>query len=380
MHSRYRKKALTRGSSTTKASALRPLLDGEPWTIDSFRAERSGEWVQIEMHGWALPDPELGAASPGAFLLNGHSFPEIEYPIDREDVGRVIWMRKNSRCSGFRCAAYAAYESLYPNGVLELTYVNPGPPRRVPAQQSWFFPDPEREGPVPEQDRRYRVIGNNNPVDFLRSGFTDFKRLDAAAEAFGGKGFAGHRRILEWGCGCGRLARYAARLPKVKLSGCDIDKDNVGWCAAHLKGNFVPSELHPPLPFPDGSFDLIYGLSVFTHLREPLQDEWLAELHRVSAPGALLLMTVHGQTALDYSGAPPAAHTALAQLMRAQGIYQSSTNDQLDGYAEHGGEYVNVFHDPDYVRKRWGGMFEIVAILPGYIYTHDLVVMRKQAA
>src|SRR5580658_7119402 len=157
MRSRRRRKPLTRGSSETHTSSPRPLLAGEPWTIDSFQAHRSGKSVHIEMRGWALPDAELGAASPGLFLLNGQPFPDIEYPIDREDVGHVMWMRKNSRYSGFRCAAIAAYESVYPNGALELTYVNPGPSRRVSAQQSWFFPDPAREGPIPEQERRYRV-------------------------------------------------------------------------------------------------------------------------------------------------------------------------------------------------------------------------------
>jgi SAM-dependent methyltransferase len=354
------------------------LLTAEPWIIEGFRADRDRESVRVEMRGWALPDPELGAASPGRFLINGRPFHEIEYPIEREDIRQKIWMRRNSGYSGFRCVAEGDYEEMFRDGVLELAYLNPGPRRQISAQQSYFFLAPELEGPAPEQARRFRVVGNNNLDEFLLSGFTDFKRFDAVAREFGGKRFTDHRRVLDWGCGCGRLARYVAQLPGVEPFGCDIDADNLGWCSAHVKGSFMLTRMHPPLPFADASFDLVYGLSVFTHLREPLQDEWLAELRRVSAPGALLLMTIHGQTALDYCGAPPALHAELGRLIRANGIHQSGVNDQLDGYAEHGGEYVNVFHDWDYVRARWGASFEILDILPGYIFTHDLVVMRRR--
>ncbi len=351
----------------------RPLLVAEPWIIEAFRVDRTGESVRIEMRGWALPDPN------SRFLINGRPFSEVEYPIEREDIRQKIWMRENSRYSGFRCVAEGAYGSMYLDGEMELAYVNPGARPRIPARQSYFFLSPELEGPAPTEAQRFRVVGNNNLDEFLLSGFTDFKRFDAAAKELGGAAFADQRRILDWGCGCGRLARYVARLQAIELSGCDIDGDNVGWCAEHLKGSFMLTGMHPPLPFADASFDLVYGLSVFTHLRESLQDQWLAELHRVSAPGALVLMTIHGETALNYCGAPPARHADLARFTRAQGIHESGANDQLDGFAEHAGEYVNVFHDLDYVRARWGGWFEILDILPGYIYTHDLVVMRKSA-
>lgn len=355
------------------------MLISEPWTIDKLTITRAGDKVVVDMNGWAFPDPELGQNASGTFLINGQPFTDVSYPVDREHVGKVFWQRPNARYSGFRCVASGYYDEIYREGVVELTYVNPGPPRRVPAQQSWYICDAEREGAFPDEERRFRVIGNKDLDGFILTGLTDFKRLDAAARNLTGKGFAGCPRILDWGCGCGRLARYSARLPNVALTGCDIDADNVAWCGEHLAGRFVSTTLHPPLPFPDASFDLVYGVSVFTHLREPLQDAWLAELERITAPGAVLLMTVHGRTALDYAGLTPADFATLAQRIGDQGLYVSSTNSQIDGHAEHDGEYVNVFHDMDYLRARWSRRFDIVAILPGYIYTHDLVVLRRRA-
>jgi len=63
--------------------------------------------------------------------------------------------------------------------------------------------------------------------------------------------------------------------------------------------------------------------------------------------------------------------------MSQQGLYMTGANCHINGFAQHNGEYVDVFHDLAYIKNHWSKYFEIVAILPGYIYTHDLVVMRK---
>jgi hypothetical protein len=81
------------------------------------------------------------------------------------------------------------------------------------------------------------------------------------------------------------------------ITGADIDDDNLAWCRAHLPfATYVHLPLHPPSLLPERSFDLLIGLSIFTHLSEPVQFEWLGELQRVSAPGATLLMSIHGPT------------------------------------------------------------------------------------
>jgi hypothetical protein len=112
-------------------------------------------------------------------------------------------------------------------------------------------------------------------------------------------------------------------------------------------------------------------------LREPLQLKWLEELARVTAEGAFLLMTVHGLTALEFTRLAADDYRLLEAEVERSGLLVASTNSQIDGYAEHRGEYVNVFHSHDYIRRTWGRHFDVVAIIPGYISTHDLVVLRK---
>jgi len=53
--------------------------------------------------------------------------------------------------------------------------------------------------------------------------------------------------------------------------------------------------IEPPLAFADATFDLVYAISVFTHLPETLQWPWIVELHRVIEPGGVLLLTLSGE-------------------------------------------------------------------------------------
>lgn len=224
------------------------------------------------------------------------------------------------------------------------------------------------------------MLGNESESGFRLTGATDYRRLRAAAETFGGRSVAQFEAVLDWGVGCGRVARYALRdIDPTRFTGCDIDRDNVAWCRDFLGGSYSHTNLSPPLPFGEGAFDLVYGVSVFTHLREPLQDAWLGELRRILRFGGLALVTTHGQTALDFGGSEPAAYVAMRDAIARDGIVVSSRNSDLDGAVEQPEEYVNVFHSEPYVRRHWPRWLEVVAIVPGYIHTHDLVVLRRRA-
>jgi len=94
-------------------------------------------------------------------------------------------------------------------------------------------------------------------------------------------------RILDAGCGTGRnLAEFAHLGPAV---GVDFSPEAVEFCRRRgLAGvQVAPVE---ELPFEDGSFDLIFATDVIEHLDDDRRA--LAELRRVAAPGARLVVTV----------------------------------------------------------------------------------------
>jgi SAM-dependent methyltransferase len=105
-------------------------------------------------------------------------------------------------------------------------------------------------------------------------------------------------RVLEWGCGPGRVIQHMPSLlvrPGLAVFGTDYNPASVAWCQRNLPSiHFSNNGLAPPLPFPDASMDVIYAISVFTHLSEAMHYSWMAELRRVLKPDGILLATLHG--------------------------------------------------------------------------------------
>jgi SAM-dependent methyltransferase len=106
------------------------------------------------------------------------------------------------------------------------------------------------------------------------------------------------RAILDFGCGCGRVIRHWKSLSG-RIHGSDYNAAVVAWCRRNLAfAHFTQNSLAPPLRYPDEQFDLVYALSVFTHLPEPLLHPWVKELSRVLVPGGHLIVTTHGRAYL----------------------------------------------------------------------------------
>ena len=125
--------------------------------------------------------------------------------------------------------------------------------------------------------------------------------------------------LLDFGCGCGRVARHWTDLPGT-VHGCDYNPNLVRWCAEHLpSAEFRANGDEPPLPYADDSFDFLYSISIFTHLAEPLQIPWMKELVRVVRPGGLMLITVSGET---YARDLP-AWEAVSRSLRELGNWSS---------------------------------------------------------
>jgi SAM-dependent methyltransferase len=181
------------------------------------------------------------------------------------------------------------------------------------------------------------------------------------------------RRILDFGCGAGRVLRHFIREgPGAEYWGCDINEESIEWLTANLSPPlhvFVNEEL-PPLPQPDASFDLIYCVSVFTHL-DRSWSQWMVELHRVLAPDGLLLATFLGEGRWgDFAEEPWDEDRVGMMTLRAGQSW------------ELGGPMV--FHSPWWIREHWGRLFDVVDLRPaGFAASepggdHGLAVLRRR--
>lgn len=349
-------------------------LVAEPYYIDHvvYASE-----ARIEISGWSRNDQGIPpAAQASRFTVNGQTPLEVAYPLPREGVQQVLWQRPNATMSGFRVAV-ANDGRAFNAGVMEVRCTSSFSTLHERGREKWFIPDVNPHPDLPDPDRRFRVIGNRDPAGFLMLGCTDAYRLVEAYENVSGAKWQDADAVLDWGCGCGRVARHLAPALGERFHGCDIDSDNVNWCSGHLPGHYAKSTLNPPLPYPAGSFDIIYGVSVFTHLKTNWEAQWMAELHRVLRPGGYALMTVHGRTAIDFASLPPDDYVALVRRVDDEGLVVTSQNTQLNNFIGHEEEYVNCFHSDRHIREVWGRHFAEIQHLRGYIFTHDLLVCRK---
>jgi len=140
------------------------------------------------------------------------------------------------------------------------------------------------------------VMGNREPaaIAIRYATLGDFAARDIRAIlAKNGLAIDKFEDILDFGCGSGRVIRYW-RDVRGRVVGTDYNADLVDWCAKHLPFSFHVNDLDPPLRYPDGTFDFVYALSVFTHLDEARQVAWRDELLRVLRPGGFLLFTTLG--------------------------------------------------------------------------------------
>jgi len=105
-------------------------------------------------------------------------------------------------------------------------------------------------------------------------------------------------RICEWGCGPGRVLQPLIQLnsqSQFEIYGSDYARQSIEWCCQNITGGtFVVNRLEPPLPFEDESFDLLFSISVYTHLSEKMHYAWLTENLRVIKPGGHVVLTTQG--------------------------------------------------------------------------------------
>jgi SAM-dependent methyltransferase len=105
------------------------------------------------------------------------------------------------------------------------------------------------------------------------------------------------KRILDFGCGPGRMLReFLPEAGTAEFWGVDIDAPSIESLAADCSPplQLKVSDPEPPLDFEDQNFDLIYAISVFTHLTDN-SIPWLIELHRLLKPDGILIATYQGE-------------------------------------------------------------------------------------
>lgn len=177
-------------------------------------------------------------------------------------------------------------------------------------------------------------------------------------------------KILDWGCGPARIIRHLPDiLPETcSVFGTDYNKNSIEWNKKNIKNiSFNLNSLEAKLPYQDSYFDIIYGISIFTHLSEELHYTWKNELTRVIRKEGILILSLQGN------------------LFKTI-LTQSEANDFdkgnliVRGNVKEGHRTYSAFQPDDFVQKLFSD-YEILEHTESYIkdskLQQDIWVLKK---
>ena len=188
------------------------------------------------------------------------------------------------------------------------------------------------------------------------------------------------KRILEFGCGAGRMVRWLKPLSdNSEIWGLDISSEHVYWANKYLKPyfNFATTTTLPHLPFEDRYFDLIFAGSVFTHI-DDLTDAWLLELRRILSKDGRLYITIHDKNTIKMIDSKKVwQESKISRLLKEDETWNKNL-DKFGMYVKLRGPASQVFYDIDFFCNSVSNMFDIISITPGaYGYQTGVLLKRK---
>lgn len=210
--------------------------------------------------------------------------------------------------------------------------------------------------------------GMNEPASFARTGEKKVAMIEHHLGELGLK-IPADARILDFGTGSARaLCAFHKHYPKATCYGCDLKADVIEWANRHRPElTVVKNEMQPPLRADLKDFDLVYALSVWTHMPEAACSAWLSHMHERMKPGGVLFLTIAEPStaiALDHGFNPD----TLAKRVRANGgcLYDPGT-------------------DMTYIQKEWverqaKGKFSLRYFGPGHGHSQYAVVLERLPA
>ena len=219
--------------------------------------------------------------------------------------------------------------------------------------------------PLPPTRFRVLVGGSADRRHFYANGLRAANCIRRLAEETG-TNIADVRTVLDFGCGCGRTLRHW-RERGVQLYGVDVNSDLVAWCRENLPFSQCSTcKPLPPLDFPAASFDLVYAISVLTHLSIESQQLWLREIARILAPGGIAVISTHGD------------RVARLALTRTQ-LNSYRNGEIVVCYADAEGENLcGAYHPASSITALADASgLEHVLYRPEALESHDIHVLRR---
>ncbi|MEM6838158.1 MAG: class I SAM-dependent methyltransferase [Cyanobacteria bacterium P01_C01_bin.120] len=229
--------------------------------------------------------------------------------------------------------------------------------------------------------RRVRV-GNHYRIDtFLASGLRCYEPLKKAIETYQNRSFQ-ELQVLDFGAGCGRTLQFSCKDFK-KIWATDIDTEAIDFIVQHYPEiNASCNSYDPPTKYKENYFDIIYSVSIWTHIPPDNQEIWLSEVQRILKPSGLALITFLGENCLQSEsfnqsyGLKLTPHSLIEKglvYVEYPKIIKKNSISQTE-YS-----YGVTYHSNEYIRKVWAQWFDVLDIQQGVIDNlQNLVVLKNK--
>ncbi len=203
-------------------------------------------------------------------------------------------------------------------------------------------------------------------------------------------------KILDFGCGVARqLLHFTRDYPVPSYYACDVNRDTIDFIRRYYpQVKSYCNDFTPPLVYEANFFDMVYSVSIFSHLDMESQATWLAELFRIVRPGGLCFITTQGRTSLSRMmlEEPAIWRADSPEILKDKGcIYREYKDFEREKIQENilklGSKYYGIEKSYgsmvvsfSHIKAKWPVFgFELIDFVEGVIDgLQDLVVLKKK--
>jgi SAM-dependent methyltransferase len=241
----------------------------------------------------------------------------------------------------------------------------------------------ELVAPFPPAHRMQITTGLTDPKDFASHGYDVLKALSEASP----RPIASFKDVLDFGVGAGRLARMFKGFTG-RYSGVDVDRKNILWIKEGLP--YVDATRTRPkkaLPFGPQQFDLIVSISVFSHMNEKDHLFYLQDLARLAKPGAIVMLSIHGERALHRTETEPNVFAMMEVSKKGVRLAREAFGQSGFHFIRQWRGHLNslfyaygiTFISESYVKREWSTHFDVIGYRSGAIHDfQDIVVLQAR--
>jgi SAM-dependent methyltransferase len=189
---------------------------------------------------------------------------------------------------------------------------------------------------------------------------------------------------LDFGCSSGRVvSTLAATYPDTGWHGCDPNVPAIAWAKENLTDiEFFVNGDAPPLPLSEGSLDLVYAISIWSHFAPELGLRWFEEMHRLLRPGGHLVLTTHGLTSVAHYALlglrTPQQSREIADALYREGSWYAPEFGEEGDWGVVNPDWGTAFLTPEWLLTKLCPLWSVLEFAPGRNQDNqDVYVLRR---